>query len=54
MLFKAGTMSNADGDVPPSATRCPRRASPVAPGHRAVLDLKQQSRHQRAGAAAYA
>ena len=27
MLFKAGTMSNADGDVPPSATRCP----PAAP-----------------------
>ena len=23
MLFKAGTMSSADGDVPPSATRCP-------------------------------
>ena len=27
MLFKAGTMSIADGDVPPSATRCP----PAAP-----------------------
>ena len=29
-----------------------RRASPVAPGHRAVLDLKQQNRHLSAGVAA--